>query len=117
MRPWNLPRKLGAAWAGVRAAWRGELSLRLELIGGAAWLGLLAFLGPTPPWWALNVLALALVLATELVNTAIERVCDRLHPARHEAIRMVKDCAAGAVLAAVVGMAVVAALTLASLAR
>jgi diacylglycerol kinase (ATP) len=40
----------------------------------------------------------ALVLAMELVNSAIEAVIDLLHPERHEEIRAAKDMVAGAVL-------------------
>ena len=43
------------------------------------------------------------MLATELINTAIETLADHLNPQRHPQIRIVKDCAAGAVLIAVLG--------------
>jgi diacylglycerol kinase (ATP) len=43
-------------------------------------------------------LTIGLVLATELINTAIETLADHLHPQRHEAIRVTKDVAAAAVL-------------------
>ena len=42
----------------------------------------------------------ALVLVAELVNTAIENVCDALHPSRHPLIGAAKDCASAAVLVA-----------------
>jgi undecaprenol kinase len=37
-------------------------------------------------------------LAAELLNTALERVIDHLHPESHPSIKIAKDCAAGAVL-------------------
>jgi len=40
------------------------------------------------------------VVAAELMNTAIENLADLLHPEVHPALRIVKDCAAGAVLVA-----------------
>jgi undecaprenol kinase len=43
------------------------------------------------------------VLAAELLNTAIEELADHLNPDEHPRIRLVKDCAAGAVLVAVLG--------------
>src|ERR1039458_3870607 len=49
-------------------------------------------------WWALVIIASAAVLAAELFNTAIERLADHLHPEMHPEIRIVKDCAAAAVL-------------------
>jgi len=33
-----------------------------------------------------------------MVNTAIEKLCDRVHPSYHESIGTVKDIAAGASL-------------------
>jgi len=55
------------------------------------------------------VLASSAVLAAEMFNTAIERLADHLHPERHPQIRIVKDCAAAAVLissAGAVGVAI-----------
>ena len=46
------------------------------------------------------VLAWALILITELQNSAFESVLDHLHPESHEAIGRGKDMAAGAVLIA-----------------
>ena len=48
-------------------------------------------------------LCAASVLAAELFNTAIENLADHVHPDLHPQIRIVKDCAAAAVLCAVLG--------------
>lgn len=45
-------------------------------------------------------LAYALILITELQNTAFEHALDRLHPERHEKIGHSKDMAGGSVLLA-----------------
>jgi undecaprenol kinase len=60
---------------------------------------------------AVVVLAIALVLCLELVNTALERVMDILKPRVHPYARVVKDVMAGAVLLAaalsvIVGIAI-----------
>jgi len=48
-----------------------------------------------------------------LLNTAIELLADHLHPETHANIRIVKDCAAGAVLiAAITAVAVGASLAM-----
>jgi diacylglycerol kinase (ATP) len=54
-------------------------------------------------------LTVVLVLAVELVNTAIEGLADHLHPEQHPSIKVVKDCAAAAVLVAALGALGVAA--------
>jgi diacylglycerol kinase (ATP) len=41
---------------------------------------------------------LLFVLAVELLNTAIEKLCDRLHAERHDSIGYVKDLGSAAVL-------------------
>ena len=53
--------------------------------------------------WAVLALACGGVFAAELLNTAIERLADRVSTEREEAIRIVKDAAAAGVLAASLG--------------
>lgn len=47
--------------------------------------------------WALQFLAIGLVLSIESLNTAVEKVCDFVHPKFHEKIGFIKDVASGAV--------------------
>jgi len=57
--------------------------------------------------WALFVLAWGLILTAETLNTAIERLADKVEPAYDEQIRDVKDLAAGGVgWAALAGLVV-----------
>jgi len=42
------------------------------------------------------VLATAVMITAEMFNTAIEAICDFIHPEYHEQIRMIKDVAAAA---------------------
>lgn len=48
--------------------------------------------------WAALLLTCGAVLSLELVNTAIERLCDKLSPQQDPKIGAVKDITAGAVL-------------------
>lgn len=47
--------------------------------------------------WMFQILALGLVLGTEGINTAVEKLADFIHPDYHERIGFIKDIAAGAV--------------------
>ncbi|MFK8272993.1 diacylglycerol kinase [Capnocytophaga canimorsus] len=47
--------------------------------------------------WIIQILCMGAVLATESLNTAIEKVCDFVHPNYHKKIGEIKDIAAGAV--------------------
>lgn len=95
--------RLRFALAGLAHAIGAERSLRTQLAAFAAALAGLIFFRPAPHWWALVLLASGAVLAAELFNTAIEHLADHLHPQLHLQIRIVKDCAAAAVLVLVLG--------------
>jgi diacylglycerol kinase (ATP) len=100
--------RLRFALAGIAATLRSEQSFKIHVL---ATLGVgiaLVSLRPAPVWWALAALAVTFVLAAELVNTAIEQLADHLHPERHPQIKVVKDCAAAAVLVATLGALAVA---------
>lgn len=48
--------------------------------------------------WALLLLVIGSVLAAELRNSSLERLADRIHPARDKKIQRAKDLSASAVL-------------------
>jgi diacylglycerol kinase (ATP) len=98
-----LAARLRHAWAGLCHAAGAERSLRTQLAVLCTVLVLLAYLRPAPLWWALVLLASSGVISAELLNTALERLADHLHPHAHAQIRIVKDCAAAAVLVAALG--------------
>lgn len=109
MKNQSLPRRLRFAWAGLAVAFAGESSFRTHVLATAAVAVALLWLRPAPVWWAILALTVGVVLAAELVNTAIESLVDHLHPEIHPRIRVVKDCAAAAVLVASLGALLVAA--------
>lgn len=47
--------------------------------------------------WILQILAIGLVLVAESLNTAIEKICDFIHPDYNARIGFIKDISAGAV--------------------
>ena len=108
------PERLRHATAGIATAWRGESSFRAQTALAAAAAITLAILRPPLVWVALCLVSAAMVLALELVNTALESLADRLHPEIHPAIRAAKDCAAAAVLVAAATAAVIGLLTVAA---
>ncbi len=57
---------------------------------------------------AVLFMAVVLVFAIEIINTAIEKVFDVCHPENHHLIRSVKDAMAGAVLISAIIATVVA---------
>lgn len=117
MKNLSFLRRLSFALAGLCAAWRSENSFKFHIAATGGVLAVLVWQRPAPLWWAVAALAVAGVIAAELLNTAIERLADHLHPQQHAAIKVVKDCAAGAVLVACLAALAVAAAFLYTLVR
>jgi diacylglycerol kinase (ATP) len=88
---------------------RAEHSVRFHVFALGLVLIVLAIFRPEPAWWALTIVTSAAVISAELFNTAVEHLADHLHPEIHPSIRIVKDCAAAAVLVASLAALVVAA--------
>jgi diacylglycerol kinase len=57
--------------------------------------------------WLFLTVAIISVWVTELINSAIEMLCDYVQPERHASIKIVKDLAAGAVLLAAIGSVII----------
>ena len=91
--------RLSFALEGLRAGWAREASFRTQTCFAALAAVALIVLRPAPVWWGLVAVTVALVLALELLNSALEAVIDLLHPGIHPAVKVAKDMLAGAVLA------------------
>ncbi|MFB0947519.1 MAG: diacylglycerol kinase (ATP) [Spirosomataceae bacterium] len=57
--------------------------------------------------WMIVVFLIGFVLTAEAFNTAIEKICDFIHPEFHPDIGKIKDLAAGGVLIAVLTAVVI----------
>jgi diacylglycerol kinase (ATP) len=91
-------RRLGFALQGIGAGLRAESSLRQQAAATVLVLAVLVWRRPAPLWWALLLMNCGAVLASELLNSALEAALDHLSPQLHPAVKRAKDCAAGAVL-------------------
>lgn len=90
--------RLNCACAGLVQAFRREASFRIQVAAAVLASASLPWLRPPLVWAALVMIMIALVLAAELFNTALEHTLDGLHPEQAEFVRIAKDCAAAAVL-------------------
>ena len=98
------------AFQGIQALFRDEPNARIHL--GAAVLVNVAglwFKISTFEWVALWV-CIGLVFIAEIINTALENICDHISPEKNVRIGEIKDLAAAAVLISVVISVIVAAL-------
>jgi diacylglycerol kinase (ATP) len=92
---------------GLTRAFRTEAAVRQECILLLLALPLAAWLARDFAGFALLVGVLLLLLAVELLNTAVEKLADHVRPDRHDDIKFVKDLGSAAVLCAIVLAALV----------
>jgi diacylglycerol kinase len=100
-------KRFAYAIQGVVFLVRSQPNARLHLL---ATLGVCAagiYFGLNRAEWLWITVAIVLVWGAEAFNTALEQLADALHPERHAGIGRAKDVAAGAVLIAAVGAAVI----------
>lgn len=98
------------AWQGIRYCFLEGINFRIQLCCGAVacMLGLLLHLSDSE--WLPILICIAAVLSLEMINTAIEHLCNMIHPGTHNTIKIIKDVAAGAVLVTAIISVVIAAI-------
>lgn len=106
----TLADKIGFAFRGMLIPYQTEISIRIQTGVAAAAVGLGLYLRLSRADWLWIVVACALVLLTEMLNTAIEKLVDLVSPGYNELAGKVKDIAAGAVFLAATLSVVIGAL-------
>ena len=86
---------------------RTQSNARLHLLAAALVCAAGVYFGLQRTEWLWISLAIVLVWSAEAFNTALEQLADAVHPARHPGVGRAKDVAAGAVLIAALGEAVI----------
>ncbi|MGM9612584.1 MAG: diacylglycerol kinase [Butyricicoccus sp.] len=105
----KLRQSFGYALKGFRACMRTERNFRIHLTA-AVYVSLFALLGGLDAThYAVLCLCFALMMAAELLNTAIERLCDRMASGYDELVGQAKDIAAAAVFLCALFCAVIGA--------
>ncbi|RIK86993.1 MAG: diacylglycerol kinase [Planctomycetota bacterium] len=111
VRTWA--RMFADALRGLKVAFRGEINFFVHLF--IAMLAAVAggVIGMTDERWCIYILCVAVVLAAEMFNTAIEHLARAVTREENPEIRNALDVASGAVLLAAVGAASVGVLMIA----
>lgn len=107
-RAFPLARAFSCAWAGIAYAFSSQRNLKIHLTFALVAVALGFALGISEAGWLAVVLCIALVMALEVVNTAVESVVDLVSPEWNLLAKRAKDCAAGAVYLAAFASVVVA---------
>ncbi len=95
------------AWAGIVTLFRTQPNARIHLLFTMGVVAAGVFFGLSQMEWCLVSLAIAMVLAAEAFNTALEFLTDLVSPGLHPLAGKAKDVAAAAVLLTAIGAAVV----------
>lgn len=93
----NRIKSVGYAFKGAYLLITTEASLKIQFVIGAIMTIVGIYYGLSATEWCIQILVIALIMAIEGVNTAIEEIADFIHPERHQKIGLIKDLAAGAV--------------------
>ena len=102
-----LYKSFGYAFEGIFTCIRNERNIKIHCTVAILVVIAGAVLGITPTEWCICLTLFGLVIALELVNTAIESVVDLVTTERKPLAKVAKDTAAGAVLVAAIMAAIV----------
>lgn len=105
-------KSFGWAMSGLHTVWKEEMNFRIELV-----IGLILVVGAgmfrfSIIEWIVLLGCIGTVLSAEIINTAIEDLCDRIEPSFDPIIGKIKDTMAGLVLFIVVITSVIGILLL-----
>ncbi len=95
------------AWQGIVALVRDEHNARIHLVAAVVAMAMGFCLRISSMEWVAIVGCIALVIATEAMNSAVETVCDKVSPEKDDLIKKAKDCGAAAVLIVSIAAAII----------
>lgn len=85
---------------GLKILMREEHNSRIHTVISIAVIAAGFFFEISATEWMIICILIALVFGLEIMNSAIENLCDYISPQWHEAIKKIKDLAAAAVFVA-----------------
>ncbi|MBI5077933.1 MAG: diacylglycerol kinase family protein [Candidatus Yonathbacteria bacterium] len=87
-------------WAmnGIHTVWREEVNFRIESVIALAVLVSAFYLDFSMPEWIIIIGCIGAVLAAEIINTAVEDLCNKVEPNTDTVIGKIKDTMGGFVL-------------------
>ncbi len=106
MKPTRFIESVNCAIEGILYAARTQKHMRNHFLSAMALLLAVLFLRVSALEFTLLTISVCIVLCAELLNTAVETVVDLVSPEFHPLAKTAKDVAAGAVLVAAIGAAV-----------
>jgi diacylglycerol kinase (ATP) len=100
----RLKNAFGYSIKGLQLAWQHEEAFRLEIYILLFSIPLAGLIGKNITDYVLLIGSLLFLIIIELVNSAIEAICDKISIANDELVGRSKDFGAAAVFVAIIGM-------------
>lgn len=100
MNPQPLSAAFRHAWNGVVYFFRYDRNGRIHLVAAILVLVAAWYFSVSAAEWCVLLLCIGLVLALEMMNHGLEKLCDMVHNEWHPVIKVVKDVSAAGVLIA-----------------
>lgn len=100
-------KSLQYVFQGILYLVKNEPPVIVHIVISLLWIGAGFYFKISTQEWIIELLCIGLVLSIEALNTAVEKVCDFVHPERAKEIGIIKDIAAGAVGFAVIPVTIV----------
>ncbi|MFT4093109.1 MAG: diacylglycerol kinase family protein [Niabella sp.] len=94
----KLARSFGYAFSGLGQAVRSEQNVKVHIVAAIAAITGGFVLRISAAEFIAVLICIGLVIAFEMFNTAVEKLCDFVSPEYHTQIKLIKDLSAGAVL-------------------
>ncbi len=103
----NRIKSVGYAFKGALLLITKEASIKIQLVIAIVMTIAGFYYHISPTEWMFQLLAIALVMGLEGLNTAVEEIANFVHPEYHQKIGYIKDVAAGAVFIAAILAAII----------
>ena len=93
-----LHKTFSTAFSGMRYFFKTERNGKIQATIAAGIILTALYLKLSATEWILILLCIAGVIGLEMINAALEHLCNHVHEDYHPSIKIIKDMAAGAVL-------------------
>jgi diacylglycerol kinase len=100
-------RSVGTGFVGLTHALRSEPILRIHAVIALGVIAAGCFFALAAAEWIAVSFCIGLVISAECMNTAMERLADRVSLEKHPLIKQAKDCSSAAVLVLAMTSAVI----------
>ncbi|MCX6716559.1 MAG: diacylglycerol kinase family protein [Candidatus Taylorbacteria bacterium] len=100
-------KSFGWAMNGLKTVWKEERNFRLETFAMVLVIALAFIFHFSTFEWVAVLFAIIIVLSGEIVNTAVEDICNKIQPNQDPVIGKIKDIMAGYVFLTSLGSAAV----------